>query len=82
VPRRIVRHVVWLDCLRDFNFLNSFAVLAVVAYLGAYLLLYLVVLKLHMKAANSPAVQDVQRALRLVRHDPSRYALKLGRCTQ
>jgi hypothetical protein len=46
--------------------------LAVVAYLGACVLLYLLVLRLHMKAATSHTVQDAQNALRLVRHDPTR----------
>ena len=46
--------------------------LAVVGYLGACLLLYLLVLRLHMKAAISHRIQDIQRALRLVHHDPTR----------
>src|SRR5260221_2335916 len=46
--------------------------LAVVGYSGACLLLYLLVLRLHMKAAISHRIQDIQRALRLVHHDPTR----------
>ncbi len=38
-------------------------------YLAACLLLYLVVLTLHMKAASSNAIRDAQRALRLVCYD-------------
>jgi hypothetical protein len=53
-----------------FQYLSSW--LAVVGYMGACLLLYLLVLRLHMKAAISDRIQDIQRALRLVRHDPTR----------
>lgn len=54
-----------------FIFHNLSPWIAVLTYLGACLLLYLLVLILHMKAAISRTVQDVQRTLRLVHHEPT-----------
>jgi hypothetical protein len=62
----------WILCFGYVGYLFGSAWLSVGAYAGCFALVYLVIVRLHLRAAKSPSMRDAQRKLRLL---PAQTAL-------
>jgi hypothetical protein len=56
----------WILCFGYVGYLFGSAWLSVGAYAGCFALVYLVIVRLHLRAAKSPSMRDAQRKLRLL----------------